>query len=58
MRIYLDTNVFVSLLNEELGKGLRGLGIKAETDEEAKKLMQERKEKYHKMSKKEIFESK
>jgi len=29
MRIYLDTNVFISLFQEEMGRGLRGLNIEA-----------------------------
>ena len=30
MRIYLDSNVFISLMNREIGRGFRGLFIEAE----------------------------
>ena len=30
MRIYLDSNVFISLINKEMGFSLRGLFIEAE----------------------------
>ena len=30
MRIYLDSNVFISLMNLEIGRGIRGLFVEAE----------------------------